>query len=58
MSELARMDNLVERLTAEGGSTVWNVQGLSARALWEQVRQEADRFLHAEGETERTLPLA
>ncbi|MGW1769236.1 hypothetical protein ACWCQL_34960 [Streptomyces sp. NPDC002073] len=58
LSELARIDDLLNHLTADEGSTTWTAQGLRTHALWEQVRQEADRFLRAQGETERALPLA
>ncbi|MFZ3492357.1 hypothetical protein ACODT5_03795 [Streptomyces sp. 5.8] len=58
LSEVQRMDDLLGHLTAAEGSTDWTAQGLRTHELWAQVRQEADRFLRAEGETERTLPLA
>ncbi|MFJ7271314.1 hypothetical protein ACIQV3_32510 [Streptomyces sp. NPDC099050] len=58
LSELARIDDLLGRLTTDEGSTGWTAQGLKTHEVWAQVRQVADRFLRAQGETERALPLA
>ncbi|MFF4261410.1 hypothetical protein ACFY7Y_11165 [Streptomyces virginiae] len=58
LSDLTRMNDLLNRLTADEGATVWTAQGLRTHEQWERIRQEAERFLHADGETERTLPLA
>ncbi|MCB5164925.1 hypothetical protein LG634_08795 [Streptomyces bambusae] len=58
LSELAHMDDLLNRLTADEGSTHWTAEGLRTDALWAQIRQEADRFLRAQGATDQALPLA
>ncbi|WP_328296388.1 hypothetical protein OG389_00320 [Streptomyces sp. NBC_00435] len=58
LSELARIDALLGHLTADEGSADWTALGLRTHELWAQVRQEADQFLRAQGETEQALPLA
>ncbi|MEU6310736.1 hypothetical protein [Streptomyces sp. NPDC047014] len=58
LADITRMNGLLDRLTADEGSTVWTGQGLRTHDHWKRIRQEAERFLQAEGETERTLPFA
>ncbi|MEU6210851.1 hypothetical protein ABZ891_13150 [Streptomyces sp. NPDC047023] len=58
LSDITQMDGLLNLLAADKGSTVWTAQGLRTHEQWRRVRQEAERFLQAEGETVRALPLA
>ncbi|MFJ3633005.1 hypothetical protein [Streptomyces sp. NPDC090112] len=57
LADITRMNDLLNSPAGEG-STVWTAQGLRTHEQWQQIRQEAEQFLHAEGETERTLPFA
>ncbi|MFI5542298.1 hypothetical protein ACIA6E_00835 [Streptomyces sp. NPDC051815] len=56
LSDITRMNDLLDRLATDAGSTGWTTRELTTHEQWKRIRHEAERFLQAEGETERTLP--